>query len=235
MTSRIITVLCGGPGLVLPTATHDVIEIDNRDNHLTPCEAYQHGLAQHPTSPYDILVYAHDDVTIGDQLWLHRIEACLGKNPNAVCVGFGGATSLGRPNLYKQPYRIENMARGGFVSNLTDWQVHGGLETGVKRVAVVDAFLMAVRRDFLMSVGGWPVKYLSHHCLDLWLACEAARHGKEVYMVGVNCTHHGGGTSTKEVYRNAAWLQGGSLERDHQEPHHWLYENYKDVLPICVA
>lgn len=53
-------------------------------------------------------------------------------------------------------------------------------------------------------------------------------------MTGVSCTHHGGGTSTKEVYRNAQWLRGGTLESDHQEPHRWLYAEYRDVLPLEV-
>ena len=53
-------------------------------------------------------------------------------------------------------------------------------------------------------------------------------------MVGVDCTHHGGGSSTKPLYRDAKWLQGGSMETDHQLPHKWLYDNYRDVLPIVL-
>ena len=126
------------------------------------------------------------------------------------------------------------MARSGYMSNQDDWEIHGKRETGTKRVAVLDAFLMAVRRDFLLSVGGWPVKHLTHHCLDLWLACEAARAGKEIYMVGISALHSGGGTSTNAIYATAEWKQGGSLETDHQLPHRWLAETYRDVLPITL-
>jgi hypothetical protein len=55
-----------------------------------------------------------------------------------------------------------------------------------------------------------------------------------VWMAGVSCTHHGGGTSTKPSYAQAKWLQGGSLESDHQKPHEWLYREFSDVLPIEV-
>jgi GT2 family glycosyltransferase len=181
----------------------------------------------------DIIIYIHDDVTIHEENWFGAVMG-LFENPNCVVVGLGGATSLGHPDLYKKPYKIERMARGGYCSNQTDAEVHGVRFTGEKRVAVLDAFLMAVRRDWLVSIGGWPVKHLTHHGLDLWVCLEAARAGKEVWMTGVSCTHHGGGTSTKTAYRDATWLQGGNRDADHALPHVWLYENYRDVLPLEV-
>ena len=142
---------------------------------------------------------------------------------------------LGHRDLYKKPYQLQQLARQRYYSNQTDWQVHGLQETGARRVAVVDAFLMAVRRDFLVQLGGWPAEHLTHHCLDLWLACEAARNDKEVWMVGAECTHSGGGTSVSPSYAQAKWLQGGSMEEDHRLPHRWLYDHYMDVLPIVVG
>lgn len=229
---RIASVSCGGPGLVLPGCSFPIDSFDNKCNLFTPCEAYQQLFeARDPGIEEDILIYVHDDVTIHDADWLDRVLEPFAR-PDCVTVGLGGALSLGHPHLYKKPYRLQDMARGGYRSNQTDWQTHGERETGSCRVAVVDAFFMAVRRDFLLRVGGWPVEHLTHHCLDLWLACEAARHRKETWMVGVSVTHHGGGSSTKPAYREAKWLQGGTLEGDHRQPHRWLYETYRDVLPI---
>lgn len=228
VTHEIVSVLCGANGL--PEVMSPTHWYDNRENKLTPCQAYQFLLE---SSKSEVIIYIHDDVTIRESGWLTNIMDMF-NHMNATVVGLGGAASLGNPSLYKHPYRISDLARGGYVSNQTDWGTHGGHEIGIKRVAVVDAFFMAVRRDFLLSVGGWPVQ-LTHHCLDLWLACEAARHNKETWMVGVSCTHHGGGTSTKPTYREAKWLQGGTLESDHQLPHRWLYEEYRDVLPIMVG
>lgn len=241
MTSRVITVQCGGPGLKIPNKRQliksgvEFTVFDNKHNNYTPRQAY------HLTSltDEDILIYTHDDLIIHDPQWHDRLVDSMfsdaGKPHNGIiAVGFGGATKLGHPYLYKRPYRLPDMARSGYASNQIDAETHGERFTGVRQVAVLDAFIMAVRRDFLVSVGGWP-EQLSHHGLDLWLACMAARHGKQIYMTGVDCNHLGGRTSTKGIYADATWLQGGTLDSDHQAPHLWLYESFRDVLPIDVT
>lgn len=240
---QVATVVCQGPGVVIPGVDDgtpgnlNLTRVLNRGNKLSPCQAYQNVLTHFscpiPTPP-DILVMVHDDVTVHDDDWLPRVLE-LFSNSECVAVGLGGATHLGHPNLYKRPYRLQDMARGGYVSNQTDWEVHGGHEVGAKRVAVLDAFFMAVRTQFLLDVGGWPVQHLTHHGLDLWLACMAARHGKETWMTGCSVTHHGGGTSIKPEYGKAKWLQGGTLEKDHQSPHEFLYSEFRDCLPLDVT
>lgn len=241
MTYEIATVLCGGPGLSIPNG-EKFNAIDNRDNRRTPCQAYQQALEM-TNSEVDVLIYMHDDVSVIDPQWLDKIMMCFSlpistqhpKMPNhVVAVGLGGATALGNHDLYRTPYNIWNMARRGYASNQTDAEVHGDRFSGVRNVAVLDAFCLAVKTDWIRSRGGWPVDHITHHCLDLWLACEAARDNKEIWMVGASCTHHGGGTSTKEAYAKAPWLLGGSREADHSEPHRWLYNEYRDVLPIVL-
>lgn len=236
LTFEIVSVICGGKGPKFPPRQSrnrefhkHVTLVDNRSNKRTPCQVYQAALE---ASKADVLIYIHDDVTIHDADWLGRVLDQFGEHTAAV--GLGGATSLGHPNLYKVPYKLQDMARGGYASNQTDWQVHGTQETEARRVAVLDAFFMAVRRDFLLEIGGWPTGYLTHHCLDLWLACEAARHGKDTRIVGASCTHHGGQTSVKALYQDAKWLQGGDTDEDHKRPHFWLYVAYRDVLPLRV-
>jgi hypothetical protein len=200
----------------------------NTDNAVSPCVCYQRIL---DARTEDVLIYCHSDLTIYEKDWTDRIMA-LFDNPKCVAAGLGGAVGLGTPDLYRKPYTINNMARIGYVSNQTDAEVHGGRLDGTKRVAVLDAFVLAVRAAWLRSRGGWPVGHLTHHCLDTWLACEAARCGKETWIAGVSCTHHGGGTSTKETYAKATWLQGGTRDLDHTLPHKWLFNEYRDVLPI---
>lgn len=230
MTYEIVSVLCGGPGVTLPTV-QEIRSTDNRSNSRTPCQCYQELLE---TSTKDVLIYLHDDVSLHDSNWLERIMLVFKARDRCVAVGLGGALALGNHNLYRTPYNIWDLARRGYASNQVDAEVHGQRFTGVRRVAVLDAFCMAVRTDWLRSRGGWPVKHLTFHCLDLWLACEAARDKKEIWMVGASCTHHGGGSSTTEAYAKAPWLQGGSMETDHTEPHLFLYNKYRDVLPIEV-
>jgi hypothetical protein len=229
MTIEIASVLCGGPGLQTPSGLFE--EFDNRDNRLTPCQAYQQLLDR---SRGDIQVLCHDDVTIHDPEWLARIESIFVGRPDCVAVGLGGATRLGSRDLGRKPWDIWQMARSGYASNQTDAEVHGERFTGDRRVAVLDAFILAVRVSWLRARNGWPVAHLTHHCLDTWLACEAARDRKEIWMTGASCTHHGGGSSTKPEYAQAKWLQGGSLESDHQSPHRWLAREYADCLPITL-
>lgn len=230
MRYEIISILCGGKGFTAPGDLAAYRQIDNRQNQKSPCALYQEALE---TSKSDILVYAHDDVLIMDPEWISKIDAVF-IGEDVAAVGLGGATGLGNDDLYRKPFNIWNMARSGYCSNQEDAETHGARLTGFKRVAVLDAFFMAIRRDFLLSIGGWPVQHLTHHCLDLWLACEAARHNKKLWMAGIKCNHYGGGSSIKQSYQQAKWLQGGSTDMDHLIPHTWLHKNYRDVLPIKV-
>lgn len=234
MTSEIVSVLCGGmpDGPKLPCGAVNRMLV-NTDNRISPCQAYQQLLeGQKETGHRDIIIYIHDDVTIHDPLWEPKVMEVFENHPNCVAVGLGGALALGSWDMYRKPWNIWAMARRGYASNQTDAEVHGGRFTGERQVAVLDAFFMAVRTDWLRNLGGWPCAHLTHHGLDLWLACEAARAMKEIWMTGVDCTHHGGGSSTTKGYAGAKWLQGGSMEQDHQLPHRWLWETYRDVLPI---
>jgi len=228
MTSTIIVPLCGGNDIPsLPNA----LVVDNRSNSQSPCEIYQEALEM---TKSDVLIYAHDDLEIMDGDWNTKVMEQFLLYKDCVAVGLGGATGLGNKDLYRKPFNIWNMARKGYASNQKDAEVHGERFTGVRRVAVLDAFFMAIRTDFLRGVGGWPVDRLTHHCLDLWLACEAARAGNSTFIVGIECHHHGGRSSTSPGYRNARWIQGGTLESEHILPHQWIFDSYRDVLPIEV-
>lgn len=181
----------------------------------------------------DVLMYAHDDCAIHDHNWFERV-AMEFMDPEVAIVGFGGATGIGVPDLYKIPYRIEQLIRHDYRSNQTGWEVHGKQETGERTVAVVDGFFMAIRGEFLKLLGGWSWMQCEFHCYDLAMCLEAWRRGWKVRTVGVNCTHFGGGTSTKGEYVD--WLKdrGRTPEQDHAEPHVWLYERYRDLMPFEV-
>lgn len=229
MTFQIVTVYATGPTLSFPGG-EEFKTFDNRRNEFSPAEAYQKLLEE---CPADVIIYAHSDLTVHDPEWLGRLMALFARE-ECVAAGFGGATALGNLDLYRKKYNIWNLARRGYGSNQTDAEVHGERFTGDRRVAVLDAFLMAVRCAWLRDLGGWPSDNIGHHCLDLWLACEAARRGKEIWTAGVDCTHHGGGASTTDSYARAKWLRGQTLEEDHQRPHRWLANSFRDVLPIEV-
>lgn len=207
-----------------------VMTIGNLDNMYSPAQCYQ--MMLEATTAY-IFMFMHSDVVIHDDFWLPKVMGHF-SDKQVVAVGLGGATSLGNKDLYRKPYDIRNMARGGYASNQDDAEVHGERLDGYRQVAVLDAFFMAIRVGWLRNIGGWPTKHLTHHCLDLWLACEAARHHKKIMMEGCSCVHHGGARSCSEAYAKAAWLQGGTIDSDHAIPHRWIYEKYGDTLPIII-
>ena len=223
------SVLCGGPGPILPGA--DVTLIDNRDNLRSPRDCYQEALE---LCEADICIIMHDDVTVYAHDWHDRMMDVFDKHPDCVAVGLGGATGLGTDDLYKKPYDIRQMARINYCSNQTDAETHGKRFTGEKQVAILEAFFMAINTAWFRKRGGWKAAPITHHLADHYVACEAARSGKTLFMVGLDCLHSGGGSSTKDSYRNASWLQGKSLETDHQIPHVWLANEYRDILPIRI-
>lgn len=248
LTHEIVTVACGGRGAHLRGGhfefdsalddtkelvpwDHPVREIDNRDNRRSPAECYQLALEQ---TGAEILIMVHDDLDVEDEDWLARVLRIFEDREDCVAVGLGGAPALGNLDMYRKPFALINMARRGYMSNATDAEVHGARFTGARQVAVIEQFCMALRVDWLRRRGGWPVERLTHHCLDLWLACEAARDWREIWMVGARLTHHGGGSSTGHGYAGASWLQGGTIAQDHQIPHRWIWDEYRDVLPLEV-
>lgn len=208
--------------------------VRNIGNAISPRQAYQEGHNLAKQLGYDYVIYSHDDVIIEQDNWLKVISEFLFNNPKRIgVVGLGGSNNLGGHMLYKRRYALNDMARSTFQSCLKDWMTHGSYLKKIKNVAVVDAFLMVVSSKLLDRCEGWP-DYLTHHCLDLYICCQAARHNYDVVAMPIPCQHLGGLTSTKPAYKNAKWLIGGTLEEDHQQPHRILYDRFRDVLPIRI-
>lgn len=182
----------------------------------------------------NVLIYIHSDVSIYDANWAERVGLEM-MDPKVAIVGFGGATGIGVPDIYKVPYQINQLIRTDYASNQTGWEVHGRQETGERRVAVVDGFFMAMKGAFLREVGGWEWVQSNFHCYDTGMCLEAIRRGWEVRTVGVSCDHHGGGTSTKTEYIDWCKESATTPEEEHLAPHRWLYREYIDLLPLRVS
>ena len=182
-----------------------------------------------------IIAYVHDDVVIHDADWVSRVLAEF-DDPSVGVVGFLGALRHGHPNLYKVPYRLDQLARFGVLSNMDDAEVHGARFTGSCDVAVIDGFAMIVRRGLLDLAGGWhPDDWCAHHIYD-YLACALAhRYGFKVRLVGVSCIHHGGQTATSQAYQQwAASTKWGSDVNMHIQGHRMFYDRFADVMPwVC--
>ncbi len=194
--------------------------------------AYQK-LYEDQREAHEVIAFSHDDVTIHEP-WAQAIAHEFHMDPKVAIVGLGGAKGIGVADIYKTPYQIQQLQRIEYRSNQTDYEIHGARETGACDVAVVDGFFMAVRTSFLDQIGGW--KWFPHrfHMYDVALCLMAHRHGWKVRIVGVNCTHWGGGTSTTADYVQDCRDRGTSVEREHTEPHTWCYNEFRDMLPLRI-
>ena len=140
-------------------------------------------------------------------------------------VGFGGALRHGSTSLYQKPYRLAQLGRSDFRSNMFDAERHGKRFTKACDVAVLDGFAMFVRREILEKAGGWPVGTpIGYFCYDYWLSCEVRRQGYRIRLVGVACTHLGGKSSSAV-----------QLMESPQDAHRHIYDTCRDVLPFKVS
>lgn len=183
----------------------------------------------------DVLCYLHDDVKCFEQGWDERVRKEF-EDPSVGVVGFGGGLGHGHPDIYKTPYKLEQLARFDYRSNTRDAEVHGVREPGVCDVAVLDGFALCVRRELLDRCGGWQVYDLPPmHNYDYYICLMAHRYKYKVRMVGVDCHHYGGRTATSAAYNE--WCKGTKWGTDanmHIAGHRVIYENFRDVLPVRV-
>lgn len=182
------------------------------------------------TSEEDILCYAHDDVKMYERGWDTRVLNEF-KNPSVGVVGFGGGLQHGTGELYRAPYRLQQLARSGYRSNVSDAETHGERFEGSCDVAVLDGFVLAVRRSLLERCGGWPGIPGGFHCYDYAICALAHRWNLRVRLVGVRCLHLGGRTSTTPEYQKWAEGRGVTDVETHEQSHRWFYDNFRDVLP----
>lgn len=178
-------------------------------------------------STADVLMYVHNDVYVRERGWDERLLQEF-TDPTVGVVGLGGAIRHGHPDLYKVPYHLPHLARSRYISNVDDAETHGERFTGSRDVAVLDGFVVAVRRSLLDRMGGWSAingRTDRFFCYDYAMCGWARRLGYRVRVVGVRCHHTGGQTSVKVKDNPITGQQA------YDESHRWFYENFRDVLP----
>lgn len=220
LTMEVISATLGQPRAVECAATWGCAVTWVRDMGLV--EAYQAGFEQ---STADVLVYAHDD-TILREPWQDRICGLFENDAKIGVIGLGGALQHGDPEMYRTPYKLQQLGRGGYISNSDDAEGCGERFAGSREVAVVDGFFMAIRREVLRRAGGWPIGKIAFHNYDYWSCCIARRLGYTTWMTGLRCAHLGGASSV-------------GLKADdglnHAPAHAWIYQEFKDVLPFVAV
>ncbi|MDE2104233.1 MAG: glycosyltransferase family 2 protein [Patescibacteria group bacterium] len=201
---------------------HPYTLLDNKACGDSLMESYQKAAE---SSSADILGYVHDDVVCLVDDWKARVMAEFDDSEVGL-VGFGGALSHGTPDIYRTSYVLTQIGRGKFLSNMKEAENHGRRFQGSCDVAVLDGFVLFVRKAILDKCGGWPVdSKVGYIGYDYWISCMTRRLGYRIRLVGVSCDHLGG----KSTGLNP------ELDVDFDGAHRAIYDEFRDVLPFEVS
>jgi len=213
-------------------AQHQYLIIDNSETNRGVLASMQEGYER---AAQKVIAFIHDDTIIHEEDWDVRIEAEF-NDPSVGVVGFGGALQHGDPDIYKVPYRLQQLGRSYYRSNTDDAELHGERFTGSCDVATLDGFALFVRKELLDKAKGFPVNELPpHHSYDYYTTLVAWRHGYRVRLCGIKCYHRGGLTAVSPEYATwASKTKWGSDAEMHTQGHRWLYDEFVDVLPVRV-
>ena len=182
-------------------------------------EAFQE-IYEHTTE--SIIALCHDDLMIYEKNWDKRVLDQF-DDPKIGLAGFAGGLGHGLPQMYTEPFRIPNLIRREFMSNMKDAEKHGARFTGERDVAVLDGLALFVRRSVLDKWGGWPVgEKISCFMYSEGLCCEVRRQGLRIRLVGVDCLHLGGKSS------------GTPLPYSYEDEHRHFWDTNRDVMPYYV-
>ena len=204
--------------------------VNTSENNLGVVGAYQKLYEQHKE---DILLFIHDDVICREPEWDLRLMAEFIADPQVALVGFGGALWHGLPELYKTPYRLEQLQRGDYRSNVDDAEVHGTRFTGRCNVAVLDGFALAVRRSFLDRIGGFAkISGCNFFNYDYALCALARRYKQKIRLIGVKCHHQGGATSVQHGKEPS--VERYISQEAYDKSHEWFYNEFRLEMPARV-
>lgn len=201
----------------VPRALHDLWELS--------CSAGS------PEGRDEVVCYIHDDLQILEKGWDSRIRETFTRDPRCGLAGFGGSTALGGDEIYKVPYEVHQLGRRDFWSNMVGAEVHGKQTTTPRPIVFTDGQSMFVRRSLLDEIQGWSwwPFHLVHHAYDYGIACMARRRGYTGWLVPCHVNHLGG--QTMPVYHALADQHGGD-SAVHAASHRFVYEEFRDVLPL---
>jgi GT2 family glycosyltransferase len=182
----------------------------------------------------DIVVITHNDTEFREKGWDDKIRQAFEEHEEAGIIGAYGAKRIGTEDIYKTPYQMQQLARGGNVSNCEmDMEVHGfrNLEHEFENVAVFDGFFMAIKKELLDKTQGFSDILPQHHNMDNLICIQSLEYGYENIVIPLNIFHRGGMT---DVGQNWAEGFGKTKQEIHTEAHVPLYEYGRGKLPILV-
>lgn len=196
------------------------------------CEGYKYGQGEEA----DILVFCHDDVRVhGD--WVTPLLMFWGE---IGLIGLHGAKGLGTHEIYRTPYKLNQLARIAPFSNMVNAELHGARIDTWEQAATIDGFFMAFTQRSYLAMGGWEACLadgIVFHMYDSWAAMRMKELGYDVYVAPVSVEHFGGRTEIGMNEQYQAWCkeQGFKDGTDlHECMHEIFYERFRGKLPVRV-
>jgi hypothetical protein len=190
-------------------------------------------MSQDVSSPDDVLAILHDDFWVEELGWDKRVQGVFDRDPRCGLAGFGGSTALGGDEIYKKPYEVHQLGRRNFFSNMNGAEHHGKRVTEEMPIVFTDGQSMIFRKRLLDDMGGWSwwPDDCVHHAYDYAAACMARRHGYTAWLVPCAVHHENFQTASQPVYKDLADKYGGDAAV-HDRSHRFVYEEFRDVLPL---
>jgi hypothetical protein len=221
-----------------PAKAASPIEIFHVIGEFGVVAAFSKGVKLAVARRFDIIACFHDDLRIDEPGWDRKVVEWFEGHPRCGLVGFGGARSLGAGDIYTAPYSPKQLARGGFMSNMTDAERHGERILEPRRAVCFDGFSQIGRASLLSKlwseVESWGIR---HHLYDSILGALTAREGWETWYLPIAC-HHAGGQTRLGSAAYAEWAKQQHEKGDRgfwEESHRVGYEKLRDVLPLSVS
>lgn len=179
----------------------------------------------------EVVAMLHNDLLVRESNWGARLLDWFDGHPRAGVIGFHGSKGLGAPDIYRVPYRLQQLARQGpHVSNLEDAEAHGHRSTEPVPVLTLDAMALIARRADLEEWGGLDERFV-HHMADHDLCMRSHLAGRTNWMLPFQVKHLGGRTSTKSRYNDHFPGGDGAI---HRRAHELFYEKWRGRLPVRV-
>lgn len=195
----------------------------------------------------------HNDMVLYEKGWNERMERAFLEDPKLGLVGLCGSNEIdelgGRGGGTMCYFRGADVQIGNTTIKAQD-QAAGRRMYGVEAACVLDSLFMMFRREaiplLVHSDAEWNELTLAHFYDRIW-PCRVIEAGYHVAVMGVECDHLGGMTTTaNQRYRDdcVKWLAGHGFDTDNPETDMYLiaerrflseYRDEKKFLPCKVG
>ena len=189
----------------------------------------------------DYIFYTHNDVMMYEQDWDEKLRRILQHENNRIDIpdvkqvgvaGFYGAKGIGTFDIFKSPYRMQQLIRLENVSNCNRMdKVHGyrpiagGRET--EDVAVMDGFSLIVNMRLLNMLNGFDRNFPPHHMYDNDICLESLDKGYRNIVIAMDAQHLGGRTDVGEDWSK---VFNKTKQQVHEEAHPIFYKKWSPEM-----